>query len=60
MFGRNHSPDARKKMSNARIGKAPWNKGKKYKTGNIPWNKGINWKRKINRKEVNNYVQKED
>ena len=47
MFGRNHSPDARKKMSNARIGKAPWNKGKKYKTGNIPWNKGINWKRKI-------------
>ena len=45
-----------KKFSNARIGKAPWNKGKKYKTGNIPWNKGINWKRKINRKEVNNYV----
>ena len=56
MFGRTHSPEARKKISNARIGKTPWNKGKKYKTGNIPWNKGINWKRKINRKEVNNYV----
>ena len=34
----------------------PWNKGKKYQTGNVPWNKGIEWKRKINRKEVNSYV----
>ena len=53
MFGRTHSITARMKISKSKIGRIPWNKGKKYKTGNIPWNKGINWKRKINRKNVN-------
>jgi len=56
MFGRTHSTEAREKISKSKIGKTPWNKGKKYKTGNIPWNKGISWKRKINRKELNSYV----
>ena len=53
MFGKTQSFIARQKISKSKIGKIPWNKGKKYKTKNIPWNKGIKWKRKINRKEVN-------
>ena len=56
MFGKTHSLTARKKISLSRLGRIPWNKGKKYQTGNVPWNKGIEWKRKINRKEVNSYV----
>ena len=47
---------ARKKISLSRIGRIPWNKGKKYKTENTPWNKGIKWKRKINRKEDYSYA----
>ena len=43
------SLEARKKMSIAKIGYTPWNKGKKvgkgsntsFKKGSIPWNKGI-------------------
>ena len=56
MFGKTHSFMARKKISLSRIGRIPWNKGKKYKTGNTPWNKGIKWKRKINRKEDYSYA----
>ena len=52
MYGKTHTEHARKKISNSKIGKTPWNKGITHsddvkrkisnsKIGKNPWNKGI-------------------
>ena len=45
MFGKSHSDEARKKMSDSRKGKATWNKGltgiKTSDIGHPAWNKGV-------------------
>lgn len=46
--GSKQSEEAKRKMSEARMGKSPWNKGihiylggKKFEKGSIPWNKDL-------------------
>lgn len=48
--GKKMSEEAKLKMSKAKIGNTPWNKGKK--TNKISWNKGINYMSKGNLKRM--------
>ena len=70
MYGKTHTQEARKKISESKKGRPSWNKGKtmskefsrkmsEVKKGQVPWNKGkkgLKYKKYRKRTDINNNV----